>query len=311
MRFGLYKLNRRTLPLLKEAAEDFKRAVAADPKYVSAYAALADVYALLPQYGAPNASVLADTARSYAEGALRLDPNSAEAHAALGTILCYLDWKYPDAERELKRAIQLNPNYATAHQWYAELLMIVGRNAEAVREAQRAVALDPLSPLQHSILANALNATDTASALVEFKQSLQLDSTFQRTYADLLSFYLANRRFNDAAALSARASRITGSSNDSAVIVLLKDIDRNPALRTALLRQLEDSERKVSTGGRASVINGLRHAVLEDPDGAFRWWNRAIDQLEPNAGWIRVVTNNMPIREDPRFAILMRRLDRN
>jgi TolB-like protein/Tfp pilus assembly protein PilF len=303
---GLYKLNRRTRPMLREAAVDFQKAVAADPKYVAAYAALADAYGLLPQYGEPFSAALADTARDYAQQALRLDPNSAEAHAALGTIYTYLDWKFADAERELKLAIALNPNYATAHQWYGELLVIVNRADEGVRELRRAVALDPLSPLQHGMLGRALDARGDSAAEIEFKEAIRLDSTFQRSYGDLGGHYMMRGAYEQAAALSAMASRIIGSTNDSAKIMQLRGLSTDPERRAAFMDFLAAAARRAGNTSRAIV--GIRYAYLGNPDLAFEAWNKAVDVRDSIVLWIPAMFRDRPIARDPRFVLLMKRI---
>src|ERR1700723_3175816 len=140
---GEYFLNKRTVEGFREAISDFQQATAKDPTYARAYAGLADAYALMAGYSGAPAIEYASQARAAAVRAVQLDDSLPEAHAALGLIIQNHDYDWRTAEKEFKRAIELNPNYATAHQWYAEHLTWRGRFDEALRESERARQLDP------------------------------------------------------------------------------------------------------------------------------------------------------------------------
>jgi TolB-like protein/DNA-binding winged helix-turn-helix (wHTH) protein/Tfp pilus assembly protein PilF len=143
---GRYFWNKRTPESFEEAIKYFQQAIAKDPDYARAYAGLADCYALLPGYSMtiPQTELL-PKARAAALKALQLDEGLAEAHTSLALITENYDWDWQTAEKEYRRAIDLNPNYATAHHWYAEYLTWIGRFDEALRESERARQLDPLS----------------------------------------------------------------------------------------------------------------------------------------------------------------------
>ncbi len=142
---GLYFWNKRTAPGFQQAIEYFQQAIAKDPNYAPAYAGLANSYALMPGYTLSPAAKYMPKAREAAVRALEIDDNLPEAHVALALILENYEWDWNTAEKEYRRAIELNPNYATAHQWYAEFLMWQGRFDEALRESEAARRLDPLS----------------------------------------------------------------------------------------------------------------------------------------------------------------------
>ena len=142
---GLYFWNKRTVEGLREAIEYFQQATEKDPNYARAYAGLADSYALIGMYTGTPAAESAARARAAALRALQLDDNLPEAHAALALIVQNHDYDWETAEKEFRRAIELNPNYATGHHWYAEHLAWRGRFDEALRESERARQLDPLS----------------------------------------------------------------------------------------------------------------------------------------------------------------------
>src|SRR5213082_1832638 len=143
---GRFFWNKRTGENLKKAADYFNQAIAADPNYALAYAGLAGVYVLMPFYsvGAPRDCY--PRAKAAAKKALEQEDALAEAHTALAQVHCYYDFDFSQATSEFQRAIELNPNYATAHQWYCNSsLVALGRFDEAIAEVKRAIELDPLS----------------------------------------------------------------------------------------------------------------------------------------------------------------------
>lgn len=142
---GQYFLSKRTVAGFRQAIDSLKQAVEADPNNARAHAALADSYVLLAAYSLAPPSEYIGKARVAALRALQIDPNLAEAHTALALLVQNYDWDWQTAEKEFRRAIELNPNYSTAHHWYAEHLMWRGRFEEAFAESERARQLDPLS----------------------------------------------------------------------------------------------------------------------------------------------------------------------
>ena len=155
---GRYLWNKRTADGLVRAVDYFNQAIARDPNYAAAYSGLADTYALLGdwEYAAMSPKEAMPKALSAARKALQLDDSLGEAHASLAFCLEGFDWDFAAAEREFQRAIDLNPGYATAHHWYAWHLSLVGRNKEAIAEMQKAVSLDPVSPVVNADLAELL-----------------------------------------------------------------------------------------------------------------------------------------------------------
>ena len=142
---GMYFWNKRSVAGFQQAIENFQQATSIDPNYALAYAGLANSYTLLTAYSSASAPLYMPQARAAALRALELDNNLAEAHTALALIIQNHDWDWQTSEKEYRRAIELNPNYATAHHWYAEHLMWLGRFGEALRESEKARQLDPLS----------------------------------------------------------------------------------------------------------------------------------------------------------------------
>ncbi len=149
---GRFHWNKRTIEDINKSIEHFQKAIEIDPSYARAYAGLADSYAVIPSYSNNRSKEAFPKARTAALKALEIDNSLAEAHATLASVLNEFDWKFEEAEKEFKRAIELDPNYATAHHWYAEYLLTMNRDDEALTEIKRAQECDPLSLIINSIL---------------------------------------------------------------------------------------------------------------------------------------------------------------
>jgi tetratricopeptide (TPR) repeat protein len=180
---GLYSWNKRTHTDLRQAIQYFQRSVAVDPGYARAYVGLADGYSLIGGYSLTPQTEYMPKARAAALRALELDPTLAEAHTALALVVQNYDWDWQAAEKEFRRAIELNPNYATAHHWYAEHLMWRGRFDEALAESELARQLDPLSLIilaDKAVLLYCARQYDRSIA--QFRAVLELEPYFPRAH---------------------------------------------------------------------------------------------------------------------------------
>jgi TolB-like protein/DNA-binding winged helix-turn-helix (wHTH) protein/Tfp pilus assembly protein PilF len=180
---GRYFWNKRTEQDLAKAINFFEQAIKLDPKYGLAYSGLADCYALLTYFdpGHPFAETF-PKAKALAEKALEIDNTLVEPHATLGFVLHSYYWDWARAETEYKRALELDPNYATAHHWYAWYLILVGQRDESVQEMKRALELDPVSLEIHADLANVLVEAYRPDEAMKYAQAgLEMDSTFVDT----------------------------------------------------------------------------------------------------------------------------------
>ena len=175
---GRFFWNKRTEEGLKNSVEYFSRAVEIDPDYALAWAGLADSYQIMSGYGFyPAKKEGEEKAKSYVKKALEIDNKLAEGHATFGFLLCYTDWKWDEAEKELLTAIQLNPNYAFAHQIYAQLSDIKGDYKRARSEIDLGLSIDPLSPVMHYISATLYyNAGNFEKSILECKENLSLEN---------------------------------------------------------------------------------------------------------------------------------------
>jgi TolB-like protein/Tfp pilus assembly protein PilF len=180
---GRYYWNKRTADGLKRAIDQFKLAIDKDPNYAQAYTGLADSYALSGdwEYGLLSPDEAFPKAKAAATKALALDDDLAEAHTSLAFVLDLYDWNWELAEKEYKRALALNPSYATAHHWYAWHLIVMGRNSEALAESRKAESLDPLSPIISADLADALCVAHLCEESVQqSRKTLQMHPYFFR-----------------------------------------------------------------------------------------------------------------------------------
>jgi TolB-like protein/DNA-binding winged helix-turn-helix (wHTH) protein/Tfp pilus assembly protein PilF len=180
---GLFFLNKRTVEGFQQAADFFQQAIDKDPNYARAYAGLADTYALMASYGMSSQNELLSKARFSALKALQLDDTLAEAHASLALIAENKDRDWPTAEREYRRAIELQPDYATAHHWYAECLAFQGRFSEAFAEINRARQRDPLSLIIGADYAAILYfSRQYDRSIEEFRRVQLMEPNFPRSY---------------------------------------------------------------------------------------------------------------------------------
>ena len=202
---GRYFWNKRTGEGFRQAAEYFQQAMDKDPNYGRAYAGLADTFALMSTWYVGPQSELMPKARTAALRALELDESLAEAHASLALIKENYDYDWPGAEKEFRRAIELDPQYATAHQWYAEFLAWQGRFDEAFAESKHARQLDPLSLIIATDYASILyNSRQYDSAVKQFRSVLELDPNYERAWDMMIPAYLQLGRYDEAADLMNR-----------------------------------------------------------------------------------------------------------
>jgi len=259
---GRYFWNRRTVDGLSKSVEYFRQSIAVDPNYAPAYAGLADSYALLASFSVePGSSANAD-ARSAALSAIQLDPTLAEPHASLGMIYFFTDWKLAEAEKEYVRAIQLNPNYATAHHWYALDLAAMGRFPQALYEIHTAQKLDPLSLIIGTNVGwIEYLSRDYAGAVRDLHKVLELDPSFVRARTRLGIVEMVTGDEAGAMADLSKALALSGDE-DPWVEGLLGDAEARAGDRAAAEKVLAELRRRSATQyvppiSRALVLIGL------------------------------------------------------
>jgi TolB-like protein/DNA-binding winged helix-turn-helix (wHTH) protein/Flp pilus assembly protein TadD len=304
---GRYFWNKRDAAGFTKAIDYFQQAIARDPTYAAAYAGLADSYALSGGFNLNPVEEAMPKAKAAAEKALELDGNLSEAHASLGLIAPFSNWNWSDAQRHYQRAIELNPNYATAHHWYAEGYLIpVGRADQAIAEIRKAQELDPLSAVIATDLGKELYFVRRYDeALVELRRALELDPNFVGAHNWISDTLLEKRMYSDAMMELEK----TKPFREERVYIrqtayLYARIGRRAEARAALRRSLELSKGKqVSSGSIA-----LTYAALGDKNESFQWLEKAYTERSSFMTSLKYWSVFDALRGDPRFADLLHRV---
>jgi tetratricopeptide (TPR) repeat protein len=304
---GRYLWNARTQEALEKSIHYFERAIRNEPRYAAAYAGLADSHLTLLDTDCTPPRLATRKAKQAAAKALEIDEALAEAHVSLAHAHFHeLDWT--NAEREFRRGIELNPSYATAHFYYANYLLAVGRSADAIEEARRARTLDPVSLVAQTNVAVILClAGQPDQAIEQSLATLETDPRYARAYEDLGRAYGLKRMphraiaaFRKAVALSKRGSPRSLASLAHAYAVAGK---RKEAL--GLLRELERLAKKRYVGSYAFA---LTFAGLGDKEKAFAWLAKARRERSPAVLFVGVEPRLAPLHSDPRFRELLVRV---
>jgi len=305
---GRFFWNKRTGQNLNKAADYFNQAIAADPNYTLAYVGLADSYVLMPFYGAGTPQDCYPKAKAAAEKALQLDDTLAEAHTSRAQIFCYYDLDFVRAAREYQRAIELNPNYPTAHQWYgSSALTALGRFDEAIAEVKRAIALDPLSLVINADLGNSYyRARRYDEAIKQLRKTVDLDPGFYYAHWNLGSALAAN---GDLAGAIEEYEKARSLNDDPSMLGLLGNAYAAAGKKAEAIKihdELEalSKQRYVSDYSFAIVNLGLGYR-----DEALRRLQRSYqDRAGDSLRFIRVDPLLDPLRLDPRFEALAEKI---
>jgi TolB-like protein/DNA-binding winged helix-turn-helix (wHTH) protein len=302
---GRYSWNKRTGQGFQQAAEYFQQAIDKDPKYAPAYAGLADTFALMSSYGFAPQGEFIPKARAAALKALQIEETLAEAHTSLAVIAQNYDWDWLTAEKEYRRALQLDPDYATAHQWYAECLGFQGRLDEAFAESERARKLDPLSLIIAADNAALLYySRQYDRAIDEFRRVLEMEPNFPRAY--IVIYPLVEKGlFAEALADVDNWSRLGDSPWPLAVQVYVYARSGQMAQARRSLKKLEQMDRQPQYLDPAAML--MAHVGLDNKEETFTWLQRAYDARSPLTT-LKVDPMYDPLRSDPRFQDFLRRV---
>jgi len=299
---GRFHWNKRNPQDLLKSIEYFEQAIALDSDYALAYTGLADTYSLLANAGAPPRELI-PKAREAVLKALSIDNNLAEAHSALGQILIYYDYDYAGAEREHKRAIELNPNYATAHQWYSELLTALGRHEEALAEMRQALEIEPFSLIinrQYGV--SLLFARKYDDGLAQLKRTIELDANFALAHSSISMAYRFKGDYASSIEEFARYLELIGE-NQSAALIRQSFADSG---WQGFLRAMIGEHRPLNlTPYNVAIF----YAALGEKDKAFGELNRAYQNRETVLGLLKVDPRLDSLRDDSRFAALIKRMN--
>ena len=304
---GRYHWNKLTPPEITKSIGFFKKAIDLDPTYALAYFGLADAYrSLAPTSEVPSKDTLPQ-AQAAATKALELDETLAEPHATLAFIHTWYDWDWSAAEREAKRAIELNPNWSFGHIAYAQMLSVTGRSQEAIAEGARAVELDPLS-----LIINALNgyhlhlARRDDEAIARLKKTVELDSSFWIAHQFLGMAYIEKKMYPEAIAEFSQAVKLSGGNSEPlALNGYVSVLSGDAAKGRAVLKELKSLERQryVPPSNLA-----LLSYVLGEQDEAFSWLEKAYQDRDIRLCRLKVDSKWDSMRSEPRFVEILKRI---
>ena len=304
---GRFYWNKRTGDGARKAIGYFQQAIEIDPNYALAYAGLADAYQLLNLFADASPQEAFTKAKTAAKRALEIDETLAEAHTSLAQAVFFYDRNYPEAQREYQRAIQLNPNYATTHQWYGvTYLAKMGRFDEAIAELKRAQELDPLSlPINADFGNTYIQARQYDKAIEQLRKTLEMDQSFYFAHALLGMAYQMKGDFHNALDEYQQARKL---NDDPFVLALLGNLyavsgRKDEALK--ILDQLKQlsKQRFVYAYGIALVYVGL-----DDKDQAFQWLEKSFQDHEARISRLKVDPLFDSVRSDARYADLIHRI---
>jgi TolB-like protein/Tfp pilus assembly protein PilF len=308
---GRYYWNKRTAENIHKAVEWFRKAIDEDPAYARAYGGLADCYNQLGTVliGGQPPTEIRPLAIAAARKALEIDPELAEAHAALAYARLY-DWEWAAAAEGFQRALSLNPSYASAHLWYAHSLSMRKRYDEALREVRLARQLDPLSPIIHTQVGWILqHAGRYDEAIEELRKVLATDPDYLWALWRIGSSYTSKSMFQEgidalekAAELSGRSPAILGTLAETYGLAGRKELARR------LLSEIEDRSREQYV---PAIAFAHAYVGLGDSERVLEWLEKAYQQREQGVAWLAVwEAHGVPgsYRSDPRFHELIRRI---
>src|SRR6516225_5852674 len=303
---GRYFWNKRTADGLRKAIDYFHRVIATNPKYAEAYAGLADSYALAGdwEYGVLPPKEAYPRAKAAAAKALELNNTLGEAHISLAFCLDGFDWDWESAGKEFKRGIELNPGYATGHQWYAWHLTTLGRNDEAISEMKTAEGLDPLSLIISAELAEEfLIARRYDEAIKQSRKTMALDPFFAVAHFELGQGFVQKRMYEEAIAELQKAIELSGGSttfSSNLAYAYAQSGKRNEASK--ILNDLKNNSQAVSNAPQIAMV----YVGLGENDQAMAWLEKAYaERFNPSV--LRRPAFD-PLRSDARFQKLLHRV---
>ena len=304
---GRFYWNKRTPPDLQRAVPFFQQAIEKDPNYALAYSGLADTYALITAYTNEPAREVMPKAKEAALKALALDDKLAEAHASLGQITAYYDYDFVTAEREYRRAIELNPNYASAHQWLAEHLAAMRRNDEALAEIRRALELDPMSVIMNRIYADILvDGRKLDEAIQQYKRTLELDPNFPTAHYFLGRAYEAKGLYDEAVNEYSVSSQL--GTVMAALMAKGNEVYKKSGWNAYVQYNLEQLVEKNPNRKLPAFVVATFYAKANRKDEAIEWLEKGYEERDFRMTLLSVTFEFDGLRSDPRFRELVRRM---
>lgn len=300
--------NQRSEAGIMKAIEQFNAAIQADGSYAEAYSGLADSYTALGYFSYLDPNDAFPRAKAAADKALELDPTLAEAHSSLGYYNLYYAWDWKESEKEFRRSIALNPNYATAHEWYSVYLLAMGRPDEAMVEIRRAQQLDPLSPLINTDVGFQFYYNKRYDeAIQQLRNTLQTDPKFPLAHLWLGRAYQQKGMYEEAIS----EYRQTDTSWPEWVVSLaaIGNVEGIAGKKSEAREMLS----KLNTLSEVKYVTpygtALLYAGLGDKIQTFNWLDKAVQGRSHWLVWMRLDPRWDDVREDPRFKEIVRRVE--
>ncbi len=306
---GRYYWTKRTSADIKTAITYFNQAIDKDPNYAQAYSGLADAYLVLANYGSDPNDVT-PKANAAAEKALELDPTLAHPHAVLGGNKMQFSWDFAGGEAEFKKAIELDPSDATAYQWLSESLSeIGGRAQEAIDDGNRAVQLDPLSPIIGAQQAQAYSVARQFDKAISLYQKLIADNpAFGRAHTELAIVYWAQHKYPETIRELKRGSQLEGDKNYSEFAGAMDKGFQAGGWPGALRSGLGISLAQRKTGYASPYQIAQLYNDLGDKNHAIEWLNTAYQEHDANLVELPTDFFFDSLRSDPRYIALIHKV---
>jgi len=304
---GRYFWNKRTADGLKVALAYFNQALDEDPKYAEAYSGLADTYALLGdwQYAVMTPKEALPKAKAAAIRALELNSALGEAHNSLAFCLDGFDWDFPSAGKEFRRAIELNPGYATAHHWYAWHLSLLGQYDEAIAEMKKAENLDPLSLVINADLAELLVLGHSYDeSILQSRKTIEMDPNFGLAHNHLAQAYLQKHMNHEAVAELQKAVQLSGGSPTCIANLARAYVASDNRSEAAKL--LSDLKKRSNPGYSHASEIAVIYAALGDKNQAMSWLEKGYEERFNPGVLLRPGFD--PLRSEPQFQELLGRI---
>lgn len=304
---GRYHWNKRNPGGLQKAVEYFRQALEKDPAYSLAYAGLADTYAHLSFFNVVAPQEAMPKAKAAAVKGLEVDKELAEAHVSLGYVSFTYDGDWPGAGEHFQQALTLNPVYSSTHTFYALYLSSLGRSEEALEAAKRALDLDPASPaVSHSLAVQLYLARKFDQAIDQARNTLEMDANFAISYAVLGEVFLAKGMYREGLCTLEKYSALGRRSATS--LAFLGYSHARLGEREKALRMIEELQAASQQTLVPALFIALVYAGLEEKDQAFTWLEKAYQERFNRLAYLKVEALWDPLRSDPRFADLLRRV---
>jgi serine/threonine protein kinase/tetratricopeptide (TPR) repeat protein len=303
---GGFYLEQRTLESLHKAVDEFNQAAAADPSYAPAFAGLAKAYTLLFDRGWMSKSEVSPKIRGAAQRAITLDPTLSEPHAVLAALMEQADWDWAGAESEYRKAIALNPNDATAHNWHSVLLENLGQFQEALAENEKALALDPASPqihANHAGLLDDLHRDD--EAMTELNKLISANPDFPQYYFVRSDVYWHLHNQDAYAADRVAGLKKMGYAEEAQAFAAGY---RKGQLKGACASAIEELKNRSTREYVSPYIVASNYALMGDRDHAFEWLEKAYAERSGRMEYIKVDSAFEPFRSDPRYINMLHRV---